>query len=83
MKTLGLRTVGQSSSTVAALEWPHLEPMREATWAEDGKPIEVEISKPFGAQKIMSEFQTPHNELFIYAGGPGFIFNLIVTVPWL
>ena len=49
--------MGQSSSTVAALEWPHPEPMREATWAEDGKPVEVEISKPFGAQKIMSESQ--------------------------
>ena len=39
--------------------------MREATCAVDDKPVEVEISKPFGAQKIMSEFQTPHNELFM------------------
>ena len=68
MKTLGLRTVGQSSSTVAALEWPHLEPMREATWAEVGKPVEVKISKPFGAQKFMSFRHHTMNYLFMLVG---------------
>jgi len=47
---------------VAAVGWAHLEPMKEATCAVHGKPVEVEIAKPLGAQKIMSEFQTPNNE---------------------
>lgn len=52
--------------------------------AANGRAQEVELPKPFGAQKMISESQEPNTalQILIYAAGCWFCFDLIVTVPW-
>jgi hypothetical protein len=44
--------------------WSQSEPIRQDICAVEGRAREMELSKPFGAQKILSESQTSDTELF-------------------
>ena len=59
--------------------WSHSETIRQDICAAEGRAREMELSKPFGAQKILNESQTSDTELYTWLD---FSLASDITMPW-